>query len=408
MSDDLANFSMLDLFRLEVENQATVLSDGLLALEQDAQSEHQLEALMRAAHSVKGAARMVDIEAGVKLAHAMEDCFVAAQKGELHLHTTRIDLLLKGVDQLIAISRQEANADELEQLTHHILQIDQLEADQAPALEAAAAAVDEPAQAMPVTQPPPGQEASLPDNDAPIATTPAAEPVSAEKTSQDEAVRVSAESLNRLVGLAGEVRVESRWLHPFAETLLQIKNRQSELVGLLDKLNDNLHAGSSDEYNKTLGAEIQSKANRCRHLLSDRLVELDEYDRRMHSLSNRLHSEVIASRMRPFADVTRAYPRMVRDVARQLEKQVELKIEGLNTQVDRDILERIEAPLNHLLRNAIDHGIESPEQRIEAGKSGQATLRLCALHNSGMLSIHVEDDGRGIDIERLRSSVVEK
>ena len=73
MSDDLGDFSMLELFHLEVDNQATILNDGLLALEQDARSETQLEALMRAAHSIKGAARMVDIETGVRLAHAMED-----------------------------------------------------------------------------------------------------------------------------------------------------------------------------------------------------------------------------------------------------------------------------------------------------------------------------------------------
>ena len=89
---------MLELFRLEVDNQATILNDGLLALEQDAQPEKQLEALMRAAHSIKGAARMVDIDTAVKLAHAMEDCFVAAQQGDLHLQPQQIDLLLKGVD----------------------------------------------------------------------------------------------------------------------------------------------------------------------------------------------------------------------------------------------------------------------------------------------------------------------
>jgi two-component system sensor histidine kinase and response regulator WspE len=106
--------------------------------------------------------------------------------------------------------------------------------------------------------------------------------------------------------------------------------------------------------------------------------------------------------------MTRGFPRMVRDVARQLGKEVELKIEGLNTQVDRDILERLEAPLNHLLRNALDHGIEPPDKRLQAGKPAQATLRICALHSSGMLSIHVEDDGCGIDKERLRAGIVDK
>lgn len=418
MSEGLGDFSMLELFRLEVENQAIILSDGLLALEQDAQDARQLEALMRAAHSIKGAARMVDVETGVKLAHAMEDCFVMAQKGEVVLQPAHIDLLLKGVDQLVAISRQEGNDDLLASLCEQIRNIG---ADSTPVNAPGEAAAMQPANDQ-------SAQASLPAA-VETCTRPEAAPAAANETAaaapepdppgekpraapvagnSGEAVRVSSDSLNRLVGLAGEVQVESRWLHPFAEALVQIKHRQAELITMLDRLNDNLHACHSDEYSKTLAAELQSKANRCRHLFSDRLIELDEFDRRMHNLGNRLHSEVISSRMRPFADVTRGFPRMVRDIARQLGKQVDLVIEGLNTQVDRDILERIEAPLNHLLRNALDHGIETAAERRHAGKPETATLKLSALHNSGMLSVHIEDDGRGIDLVRLRKRIVAK
>jgi len=412
MSDDLGDFSMLELFHLEVDNQATILNDGLLALEQNAQSEKQLEALMRAAHSIKGAARMVDIETGVKLAHAMEDCFVKAQQGELQLQPHQIDLLLRGVDQLIAISTQEADTEALSILTGQIETIEQMEAVEE---------LDTPQAAAPVTgetiESPTGDPDSMatPPELAPEGVEHAAEAPesracnSTDKTSPGETtVRVSSESLNRLVGLAGEVQVESRWLHPFSQSLLQIKHRQAELISLLDRLNENLFLNGSVEYSRTLASEIQTKANRCRHQLSERLVELDEYDRGMHSLGNRLHEEVITSRMRPFSDVTRGFPRMIRDIARQLGKKVDLKIEGLATQVDRDILDRIEAPLNHLLRNALDHGIETIEERRQASKPEQATLQLTAVHSAGMLSIHVKDDGRGIDLEKLRKSIVAK
>jgi two-component system sensor histidine kinase and response regulator WspE len=393
MSEELGDFSMLELFRLEVDNQATILNDGLLVLEQDAQNAKQLEALMRAAHSIKGAARMVDVSPGVELAHAREDCFVAAQNGELVLQAAQVDLLLKGVDQLVAISKQEADSEGLSILCEQIHRIDQL---QTGSEEILLAEKDRgslvPLEAL----------AEAPETGNTPAATKAAQPAAA----NEEAVRVSSENLNRLVGLAGEVQVESRWLHPFAESLLQVKHRQAELISLLDRLNDNLHTNGGDEYSKTLATEIQSKANRCRHLLGDRLVDLDEHDRRMHNLGNRLHGEVIASRMRPFADVTRGFPRMVRDVARELGKKVELKIEGLNTQVDRDILERLEAPLNHLLRNALDHGIETPAVRTDAGKPETATLRLTASHSAGMLSIHVKDDGAGVEMEHLRERIV--
>lgn len=411
MSEELGDFSMLELFRLEVENQAVILSDGLLALEQDAQNAKQLEALMRAAHSIKGAARMVDVESGVRLAHVMEDCFVLAQKGELILQPAHIDLLLKGVDQLIAVSHQSGDDNLLATLCDQIRNTGQQHAapegatpqPSFPATPGTSDAVEEAqcaaANEVPTTSPPA----------APVTEKPPAAPTPPPAVGNvNEAVRVSSESLNRLVGLAGEVQVESRWLHPFSEALVQIKHRQAELISLIDRLNDNLYACGGDEYSKALVTEIQSKANRCRHLFADRLIELDEFDRRMHNLGNRLHSEVISSRMRPFADVTRGFPRMVRDIARQLGKKVDLVIEGLSTQVDRDILASIEAPLNHLLRNALDHGIETPEERLRAGKPETAVLKLSALHNSGMLSLHVEDDGRGIDLERLRGRIVDK
>jgi len=411
MSEELGDFSMLELFRLEVDNQTNILSDGLLALEQNAEDGAQLEALMRAAHSIKGAARMVDVEAGVRLAHTMEDCFVAAQKGEFVLAAAQVDLLLKGVDQLIAISRQETDDDALEQLCQQIKTI--AEAPAACAIEPSTeqcTAVEQTGQPVSDNDLPAANESDVPGTSAAQETVTGAKPAPATQPNggTDDAVRVSSDSLNRLVGLAGAVQVESRWLHPYADALVQIKHRQAELVRLLDRLNDNLYAVGGDEYSKTLTAEIQTKANRCRHLLSDRLVELDEFDRRVHNLGKRLHSEVIASRMRPFADVTRGFPRMVRDVARQLGKQVELKIDGLTTQVDRDILDRIEAPLNHLLRNALDHGIETPAERREAGKAETAVLKLSAIHNSGMLSLHVEDDGRGVDLEKLRGRIISR
>ncbi len=406
MNEDLGNFSMLELFRLEVDNQAAILNDGLLSLEQQSDPARQLEALMRASHSVKGAARMVDIDTGVKLAHAMEDCFVAAQKGDLVLQSHQIDLLLEGVDLLIAISKGETEIEQLALITESIAHIETLEAPAGDAVVEPEPATIESAPCENNDTPPQGDKPEAVEAaDTPDATRQSGPPANPPDTSSDS-VRVSAESLNRLVGLSGEVQVESRWLHPFADSLQQIKHRQAELISLLDHLNDSLLASKGDEYSRTLAGEIHTKANRCRHLLSDRLVELDEFDRRLHGLGNRLHSEVIASRMRPFSDVTRGYPRLVRDMARQLGKQVELKIEGLNTQVDRDILECIDAPLNHLIRNALDHGIETPEQRRAAGKPEQATLTLTATHNAGMLSIQVQDDGCGINIEALRKKIV--
>ena len=135
---------------------------------------------------------------------------------------------------------------------------------------------------------------------------------------------------------------------------------------------------------------------------------MDMYTSASENLSDRLYHEVIRVRMRPFADGIRGFPRMVRDLGRELGKKVRLQIVGESTEVDRDILDKLDAPLSHLLRNSLDHGIEYPEERLTAGKPEQGTLRLEAAHRSGILMITVSDDGRGIDLDEMRLKILEK
>ncbi|MBI5460597.1 MAG: hybrid sensor histidine kinase/response regulator [Gammaproteobacteria bacterium] len=389
--------TMLDLFRIEVDSQTRLLADGLLELEQNPSDAARLEAMMRAAHSIKGAARMVDIAAGVRIAHVMEDGLVAAQHGKLVIGAAHVDLLLRGVDMLGRIG----NAADIDAwAAQHATDIDTLEAALATLPTNTPPPVIQAAAAQPETAPP-----TLATLVTPTANTAAANTA---KQNLDSAIRVSAESLNRLMGLAGEVQVEARWLRPYADALVQFKHRHTELISLLDKLRDAVELTHLDEYARSLLGEAQHKAAHCRKLLGERLNELDEYDRRSHNLASRLNREVIASRMRPFADGVHGFQRMVRDLARTLGKHVHLDIRGFATQVDRDILEKIEAPLNHLLRNAVDHGIEMPADRLAAGKPEQATIRLEAMHSAGMLSIVVEDDGRGMELDRLRHKIVQR
>lgn len=385
---DPAAASMLELFRNEVEGQVATLTRDLLELEQNPTAMDRLERLMRAAHSVKGAARMVNLGDAVRVAHAMEDCFVAAQQGAIVLQPDGVDALLKGVDTLTQIA-QPANQDHAAWQQANQALIDTLLAAFA-AIKTGTAAPTLPAAAP----------------QAPA--TPVTAPVASAASAHDSAVRVSAESLNRLMGLSGEALVGARWLRPYADALLQVKRRQAELITVLDHLWDIIGGPNLNEYAASLFKDAHRKAGDCRLILSDRLTELEEYDRRTSNLSSRLNREVIASRMRPFADGVHGFQRMVRDLARKLGKDVRMEIRGLTTQVDRDILEKVEAPLNHLLRNALDHGVDTPEERRAAGKPAQATIILEAMHNSGMLSITVSDDGRGVDLERLRGRVVKK
>ncbi|MBC7815482.1 MAG: hybrid sensor histidine kinase/response regulator, partial [Planctomycetaceae bacterium] len=223
---------------------------------------------------------------------------------------------------------------------------------------------------------------------------------------EERVVRVTAQNLSRLMSLAGESLVEARWLQPFAKSLQLLKQNQDRLAAVVAEMH--LSAEAKHVRTERLLYEARQRIGECRDLLSDRIGVFEQHARQSDDLSSRLYYEVIASRLRPFADGIQGFPRMVRDLARKLGKKIKFEIHGHNTDVDRDILEKLEAPLNHLLRNAVDHGLETPQQRAQAGKPEQGTLRLEARHRAGMLSITISDDGRGISLERLRRKVLEK
>jgi two-component system sensor histidine kinase and response regulator WspE len=219
-------------------------------------------------------------------------------------------------------------------------------------------------------------------------------------------VRVTAQSLTRLMGLAGESLVQARWLQPFATALLKLRKHQEHLASLLDELGQALSTAGSNP--GTILEEARRQATRCREGLAQRVGEFEDHVARAEEHNSRLYREVLVSRMRPFADGAHGFPRMVRDLARALGKQVRLEIQGSSTEVDRDILDKLEAPLTHLLRNAVDHGIEMPEIRRVGGKPEIGVIQLDAHHQAGMLVLTVSDDGAGIDVERLRRKIVER
>ncbi|MFM7109394.1 MAG: hybrid sensor histidine kinase/response regulator, partial [Planctomycetaceae bacterium] len=224
----------------------------------------------------------------------------------------------------------------------------------------------------------------------------------------DRVVRVSAESLTRLVGLAGESLVEARQLRPFVDALVQLRGTGMDLCDRLASIEERLGAAGLEVPAPlaALLAGTRQRADASLARLADLAEDFEGFSRRNEDLSNRLHHEVLVSRMRPLADGIRGFPRLVRDLARTLGKQVRLEVRGEQTGVDRDILDKLEAPLSHLIRNALDHGLETPAERQAAGKDPAGSIRLEARHRAGMLQITLADDGRGIDLPRLRDRAV--
>jgi two-component system, chemotaxis family, sensor histidine kinase and response regulator WspE len=472
MTDDPRRPSLIDLFREEARTQARVLNDGLLALDRTPRDAAALEACMRAAHSLKGAARIVGVQVGVELAHAMEDCFVAAQEDRALLDAAWIDELLRGVDIVARIGNDEDEsardavgtcvaalqarmaAVPLHGATTRRDATPQVSAALAepPAIAPGASADPDPDAAFNElaralrAEGTPAIHTAKPDPDAafnllasalraeatPAVATPAqtqgnaAAPATAEKrddpaaaasasnsgttatTEPGRMLRVRADNLDRLLSLSGESLVESRWLKPFAQSMLRIKRVQRDGTRALDQLHETLADLKLDPRAQTALEEVRRLTAESQHLLAERLADLESFDRRSTHLSQQLYDAALQCRMRPFGDGTSGLARMVRDVARSLGKKVRWQLVGESTQVDRDILDLLEAPLGHMLRNALDHGIEAPAVRLARGKPEEGTLTLDARHTAGALLITVSDDGAGIDLDALRASIVSK
>ncbi|MBS9383858.1 MAG: response regulator [Dolichospermum sp. BR01] len=435
--------SIMDLFRLEAKAQVAILNHELLAIENNPQSSQILETMMRAAHSIKGAARIVNLDGVVELTHVMEDCFVATQAKTITLTPDNVDVLLQGVDLLQSISqlndtelpdwleKHQADFINIRDNVAAILQPDTpitnhqslAPSSQSPIANHQSPVAVEKHQAdfinirddvaailqpdTPITNHQslaPSSQSPIANHQSPVAT------VEVKNTAKyhNRVVDVSADNLNRIMGLAGESLIEANWLQPFADSMMSLKSRMLDISHNLEQLQEFLDQNLNDQQRKQYLVQVRQQKQECIDYITDRLNELELYVRRTASLSDRLYREVINSHMRPFEDGLQSFPRMIRDLARKLNKQVKLEIIGKSTPVDRDIIKRLEAPLTHIFRNAVDHGIELPEERISSGKSPEGTIRLEAFHRGGILAITISDDGRGINREQLRQKVINK
>ncbi|MFM8639103.1 MAG: response regulator [Planctomycetota bacterium] len=389
---DLGGFSMHELFRAEVETHCAALSDGLLGLEGAPEDLGIIVPLMRAAHSVKGAARIVGIDAAVTVAHHMEDVLVHMQKGQERATRGRIDQLLEGTDFLLRISKVAE---------HEIPEWSAAHAGEVNAITTALAAPP-PSTAPPVPvarQESPRRVDAVVQRPMPAAEA-APQPAPATAAPEARSVRVNADNLDRMMQLAGESMVEGRRSPALRRALAAVR---TELVRARESLEGALRRGDPQRI-----AAARDAVARAEAALGERIFELEGFFRRTEEVSTALYHEVIGSRMRPFREGVAGFPRMVRDVSRQLGKDVTLEIVGSDVPVDRDILARLEAPLNHIVRNAVDHGIEGPDERLARGKPAQARVVLEARHHAGQLQVRVVDDGRGIDPEGIRRKVIER
>lgn len=400
---------LLGLFREEMAAHSAVLTDGLLSLERNGGrlSPQSTEPLMRAAHSLKGAARVVDLGDVSRVAHRMEDVFVAMGEGRLEVSPDLVDQLLGALDWMVSIGEVpdaeiegwlSSHAGEAEDWVSHLAgwlpEVSSGEIlPQGSKAELRAEHAGDSPDSSAINAPKEGGQ--NPDLEG---SGPGQESVGSERGHDPEAsIRISADNLSQMLAHSADLLLEARRLDALARKARFTTRRVRAIAASRGVMMDAEGSRLAREELADLGHLMESD--------DEHLIQLSS---RLNFLSERLHALVLRGRLRPFSEGVQGFPRLVRDLARDLGKTVDFSILGGDTLIDRDILTRLDAPLNHLLRNALDHGIETPEMREALGKSATGKLTLEARHLNGRLLITLIDDGNGIDRERLLKKIIQK
>ena len=354
-----------DLLRLE-----TLLGEPVVDAE-------LIASLFRALHTIKGNAGMLEFYDVARVSHALENVVDLLRNGRLDMTVESIELLFEGRDLLTTTIRSGIEGAESPMgLRKYLQRLDNLllanehasaeeEAQVGPVdLDAAQAVVDAFLTGVPVTVPaPPSPEPepqSRPASQRPVTST------------RTETVRVDVERLDLLMNLVGELVINRTRIADIAATFARaLANRPSE------------------------GSSLDALAK-----------DLAESAALLGRTTNEIQESIMKVRMIPIGTVFERFPRLIRDLARSRGKEVELIIEGAETDLDKTIVDHIGEPLLHLVRNCIDHGIEDPRTREVRGKSRVGKIRLGAFHEGNQIIIEVEDDGAGIDLPRVRERAV--
>jgi chemotaxis protein histidine kinase CheA len=387
---------------------------GVLELEKPS-SAAAAEAVARDLHTMKGESRMLGLAAIGQLAHACEDLLKARREGKVDARTAT-DTLLHACDSIADL------LDDLEGAKEGTA----ASAEMAAKLATSSGTPLPPLKPGARPRPPPLNKPRLPPSTAPAKPAPplaapsadanleprqgGARPATADERLDrpqpaDRSIRVNVETLDALGLLAGDLLVESA----------RAGLRGAELTGLFERfarLSDNLLRVTEGTTLETATRERLATLENDLHLLRDDAFRFvrghSDGLNTLHGNLTQLADHVADARLVPLASVFEVFPRAARDLAHAQAKQIELVVENTNAGVDRSMVNDVRDALVHLIRNAVDHGIESPDLRETLGKPEQGHIVLKARADGDMLAVEIEDDGRGIDPNRLRQVAVQR
>lgn len=389
MPIDCEDQELLEGFLAETTELLEKLDDDLIALEKASDDPELMNRIFRSIHTVKGASSFLGFDLLVRVTHKTEDVLNRLRKGELQLTSEIMDVVLEATDlvkTLVAdIKAGEIVDREIDETINKLIPLltEQPAAPAQPAAEAAAPATPEAPPAATETAAPQAEEKPAPEAAPAVAMPPAAPrpaPEAAKKPAPPKGGEKGGDDLSDNTTVRVDVKRLDDLMNQVGELVLE-RNRMIQL-------NQDLQGGTSDS---TLFGE-----------------EFGKLAKRMSFVTSELQMQVLKMRMIPVEKVFKKFPRIVRSLARDLGKEVDLQIFGEETELDRSVVDEIGDPLIHLIRNAMDHGLETPDDRIAAGKQRTGTLILAAIHEGNSIIISIKDDGRGIDTDRVGRKAIEK
>lgn len=350
----MSNTEILREFLIETHENLALLDSDLVKLEANPDERATLAQVFRTLHSVKGTAGFMGLVKLQGVAHAAESLLGRVRAGEIRFNPAIATALLRVIDAVRAIlTNIEATGDEGGgDYTAVVAEVDRLrETGGAPP-------------AMPITAP--------------------AMPVVPEPQPADSSATIVTSLSGALLAATGTGELKAA---PVADTAIRVD------VSLLDKL-------------MTLVGELVLARNQIMQRSETRDDSLSHVVQRLDALTTELQASVMKTRMQPIGNVLSKFPRIVRDLSVACAKKVRLELEGESTELDKTLIEAIRDPLTHLIRNAVDHGIEPPAVRSARGKPEEGRLRVVAFHEGGKVIVEITDDGGGLDVGRIRDKAV--
>lgn len=397
MPIDCEDQELLEGFLQETAELLEKLDDDLVALEKATDDTDLMNRIFRSIHTVKGASSFLGFDLLVRVTHKTEDVLNRLRKGELIVTPEIMDVILEATDLVKTLVADIKGGDIIDR------EIDETINKLIPLLTMTVASAEESASVTEADEPsaPPAEEVPQPEA---AARTGSGESASAPQEQQPAPTPAPPPAVNRPVPEApkkaalpkagekgGDDLSDNSTVRVDVKRLDDLMNQVGELVlerNRMIQLNQDLQGGTSDEV--AFGEEF------------------GKLTKRMNFVTSELQMQVLKMRMIPVEKVFKKFPRIVRSLARDLGKEVDLQIFGEETELDRSVVDEIGDPLIHLIRNAMDHGLETPADRMAAGKSGTGTLVLSAVHEGNSIIISIKDDGRGIDTERVGQKAIEK